>query len=110
MRKYIGILLAFALLFLVSCSPAPMSPLRQFSQLISPTSTGDPLSLLSTTCTLLHFPVTPEAALGAEFEGRSHVSGPADAPVTIIAFSDYQCLPCAFLAASLKTNPADPSE
>jgi cyclophilin family peptidyl-prolyl cis-trans isomerase len=46
--------------------------------------------------------VTPEAALGAAFEDRSHVSGPADAPVTIIVFSDYQCLECAFLAASLK--------
>jgi cyclophilin family peptidyl-prolyl cis-trans isomerase/protein-disulfide isomerase len=60
---------------------------------------------------LLHFPVTPEAALGAEFEGHGHVSGPANAPVTIIAFSDYQCLQCAFLAASLRlirlTHPND---
>ncbi|HEY5270050.1 MAG TPA: peptidylprolyl isomerase [Anaerolineales bacterium] len=62
-------------------------------------------------CTLLHVPVTPEPALGAEFEGRGHVSGAADAPVTIIAFSDYQCLECAFLAASLRqirlTHPKD---
>jgi cyclophilin family peptidyl-prolyl cis-trans isomerase/protein-disulfide isomerase len=62
-------------------------------------------------CTVLHVPVTPEQALGAEFEGRGHVSGAADAPVTIIAFSDYQCLKCAFLAASLRqirlTHPKD---
>jgi protein-disulfide isomerase len=51
---------------------------------------------------LLHYPVTPESAMGAQFENRGHIIGPADAPVTIIAFSDYQCLPCAFLAASLR--------
>jgi cyclophilin family peptidyl-prolyl cis-trans isomerase len=51
---------------------------------------------------LLHYPVTPEAALGAQFENRGHVFGLPGAPVTIIAFSDYQCLQCAFLAASLR--------
>jgi cyclophilin family peptidyl-prolyl cis-trans isomerase len=60
---------------------------------------------------MLHFPVTPETAPGAEFEGRNHVSGPENAPVTIIVFSDYQCLQCAFLAASLRqirlTHPND---
>jgi cyclophilin family peptidyl-prolyl cis-trans isomerase/predicted DsbA family dithiol-disulfide isomerase len=61
-------------------------------------------------CTILHIPVTPEA-LGAKFADRGHVSGPANAPVTIIVFSDYQCPACALLAASLKqirlTHPAD---
>jgi cyclophilin family peptidyl-prolyl cis-trans isomerase/protein-disulfide isomerase len=89
------------ILFLVSCNPAPASnpPLPPAA---SPTSRKPNDTSAATACTLLHSPVTPEAALGAEFAGRSHVSGPAEAPVTIIAFSDYQCLQCAFLAASLK--------
>jgi cyclophilin family peptidyl-prolyl cis-trans isomerase/protein-disulfide isomerase len=107
MHKLITILLASAFI-LVSCSPAPAAT--------NPVSLATPTLELSVTpashpCTLLHFPVTPEAALGAAFEGRGHISGPADAPVTIIAFSDYQCLQCAFLAASLRqirlTHPND---
>jgi cyclophilin family peptidyl-prolyl cis-trans isomerase/protein-disulfide isomerase len=87
--------------FLVSCNPASASnpPLPPAA---SPTGSKPNVTSAATACTLLHSPVTPEAALGAEFAGRSHVSGPAEAPVTIIAFSDYQCLQCAFLAASLK--------
>jgi cyclophilin family peptidyl-prolyl cis-trans isomerase/protein-disulfide isomerase len=108
MRKYIGILLASAFI-LVSCSPARAT--TTLIPLSSPTPQVSPVTPASTACTLLHFPVTPEAALGAEFEGRSHVSGPADAPVTIVVFSDYQCLPCAFLGASLRqirlTHPND---
>ena len=99
----------FAILFLlVSCSPG--------QGMVTPFSTGTP-SLKPTarvdysSCTLLHYPVTPEAALGAQFENRSHIVGPSNAPVTIIAFSDYQCLQCAFLAASLRqirlTHPGD---
>ncbi|MGA2503454.1 MAG: peptidylprolyl isomerase [Anaerolineales bacterium] len=99
MRKTIGIFL-IPVIILVSCSSAPTSITTVPEA--TPTPRGPAVTSASTACTLLHFPVTPEAALGAEFEGRSHVSGPADAPVTIIAFSDYQCLQCAFLAASLK--------
>jgi cyclophilin family peptidyl-prolyl cis-trans isomerase/protein-disulfide isomerase len=106
MRNLIIILLASAFV-LTSCSPTPTAnPVSLATPTLGPTVT--PASMA---CTLLHFPVTPEAALGAEFESRGHVSGPADAPVTIIAFSDYQCLPCAFLAASLRqirlTHPND---
>ncbi len=98
MHKLIIILLV-PVFILVSCSPAPaiVNPTPLATPTPGPTAT--PASI---PCTLLHFPVTPEATLGAGFEGRVHVSGPADAPVTIIAFSDYQCLPCAFLAASLR--------
>lgn len=105
-------------LLLASCSPAqvtlPSDHPTGANGGVTSTSTpfnplGDPGS--STPCTVLHQPVTPEAALGAEFSDRGHVSGPADAPVTIIAFNDYQCLQCAFLAASLKqirlTHPTD---
>jgi len=105
-------------LLLASCSPVQATPPSVHptgvNGGITSTSTpsnplGDPGS--STPCTVLHQPGTPEAALGAEFTDRSHVSGPADAPVTIIAFSDYQCVQCALLAASLKqvrlTHPTD---
>ncbi len=61
-------------------------------------------------CLLLHQPVTP-AALGAEFETRGHITGPAAAPVTIVVFANYECPDCAFLDVSLRqirqTHPAD---
>ncbi len=107
MRKLIIILLVSAFI-LTSCSPASIAtnPVSLATPTLGPTVT--PASMA---CTLLHFPITPEAALGAKFDNRGHVSGLADAPVTIIAFSDYQCLPCAFLAASLRqirlTHPND---
>jgi cyclophilin family peptidyl-prolyl cis-trans isomerase/protein-disulfide isomerase len=107
MRKLIAILLVSTFI-LVSCSPTPAAITRsaQATPTLKPTS-----SPASIPCTLFHTPLTPEPALGAEFEGRGHVSGAADAPVTIIAFSDYQCMKCAFLAASLRqirqTHPND---
>jgi len=98
MHKLACILLV-SVFILGSCSPAPATanPISLATSSPEPTPTSAIMP-----CTLLHVPVTPEAALGAEFEGRGHVSGAADAPVTIIAFSDYQCLQCAFLAASLR--------
>jgi peptidyl-prolyl cis-trans isomerase B (cyclophilin B) len=105
-------------LLLASCSPAQVTlpsghPTGANDGITGTSSPSNPLGNpgSSTPCTVLHQPVTPEAALGAEFADRGHVSGPADAPVTIIAFSDYQCVPCAYLAASLKqirlTHPTD---
>ena len=102
------LLLAFALI-LVSCTPAsptglPTLPAANASALLA---TSTPTSM---TCTVLHVPLTPEA-LPAELGDRAHTSGPADAPVTIVVFSDYQCPYCALLAAVLKqirlTHPDD---
>ncbi len=108
MRKFF-LLFMVSTFIMVSCGPVPTT-ITQVSQVNSTTPAATSIPPV-TACTLLHFPVTPEAALGAEFEGRGHVSGPTDAPVTIIVFSDYQCLSCAFLAASLKqirlTHPND---
>jgi cyclophilin family peptidyl-prolyl cis-trans isomerase/protein-disulfide isomerase len=107
LRKHLIILLTSAFI-LVSCSPAPAT--ANPVSLATPTP-GPIATPASMDCTLLHFPVTPDAALGANFESRGHVSGPVNAPVTIIVFSDYQCLQCAFLAASLRqirlTHPND---
>ena len=125
MRKRLITLMA-SVFILVSCSPAPATANPVSPATPTPGPTATPASTLAPAahlprtqvpgsagvpCTLLHFPLTPEAALGAGFESRGHVSGAADAPVTIIAFSDYQCLQCDFLAASLRqirlTHPND---
>ena len=81
---------------LISCSNVPVANPSASPETPKPISTSTVMP-----CTVLHAPVTPQAA-GAEFGDRAHEIGPADAPVTIVVFSDYQCLACAYLAASLK--------
>jgi cyclophilin family peptidyl-prolyl cis-trans isomerase/protein-disulfide isomerase len=92
-------LLALALM-LVSCAPAAptLLPVLPAAPASTQPATSTPASM---PCTILHVPVTPEA-LPAELGNRAHASGPTNAPVTIVVFSDYQCPYCALLAARLK--------
>jgi cyclophilin family peptidyl-prolyl cis-trans isomerase/protein-disulfide isomerase len=98
-------------LLLVSCSPASQTGLPTLpgasTNSASLSATSTPAAMV---CTILHAPTTPEA-LPAELGDRAHATGPANAPVTIVVFSDYQCPYCALLAAVLKqirlTHPDD---
>lgn len=95
-----GFFLLGLALMLVSCTPAAptLSPVLPAASTYTQSATSTPTSM---PCTILHVPVTPEA-LPAELGNRAHATGTANAPVTIVVFSDYQCPYCALLAARLK--------
>ena len=112
MHKVLSVFfLLISALLLVSCSPASQTGLPTLpvasTTATSLSATPTPAAMV---CTILHTPTTPEA-LPAELGDRAHATGPADAPVTIVVFSDYQCPYCALLAAVLKqirlTHPDD---
>jgi cyclophilin family peptidyl-prolyl cis-trans isomerase/protein-disulfide isomerase len=88
------VLFIFLLYLLVSCSSVTSTPMI----IPTPSLTATPSAM---SCTVHYTPDVP-SALAAKFEGRAHVSGPADAPVTIVVFSHYQCPACAYQAAILK--------
>lgn len=52
-------------------------------------------------CMIVHGMATP-AALGANFEGRGHILGPENAPVTIVEFGNYVCPACMVAESSLR--------
>ena len=97
-----GFFLLVSAWILVACTPA--SPTGQATQTLPPavasTLAPSPTPAIMT-CTVLHFPATP-APMAAELGDRAHAAGPANAPVTIVVFSDYQCPYCALLADILK--------
>lgn len=95
----LGLILSFALALIASCSP---SPAGQVNQVVASPAQRPTVTLAGIPCTVIHTPIASEAAFGSQFEGHGHITGPAGAPVTIIAFSDYQCPACALLAANLK--------
>jgi cyclophilin family peptidyl-prolyl cis-trans isomerase/protein-disulfide isomerase len=104
MHKYLSgfLLLAYTML-LVACAPS-----NQTGVLTTPQATPAALpahSAASTAaamaCTVLHVPATPQA-LAASLGEHAHATGPVNAGVTIVVFSDYQCAYCALLSARLK--------
>ncbi len=110
-KIYFGFLLLVSALVLVACAPVSQTGA---ATLPAAPAAVPPLPATSTpaamTCTILHTSVTPEA-FPADLGQNAHATGPANAPVTIVVFSDYQCPYCALLAAVLKqirlTHPND---
>jgi cyclophilin family peptidyl-prolyl cis-trans isomerase/protein-disulfide isomerase len=94
-------LLAFVII-LVSCTPAAPTGLSTLPAVPATTPSNPSASTPSAmACTILHMPVTPLAP-AADLVDRAHATGPVNAPVAIVVFSDYQCAYCALLSARLK--------
>jgi len=95
-------ILAVFVLALAGCAQTAQSGLPTHVSTLAATPVPASTSTASAmACTILHTPVTPES-LPANLGESAHVTGPTNAPVTIVEFSDYQCPYCALLAAVLK--------
>lgn len=70
--------------------PTATTPVRRTAPALGPTSTGAPLRNAAGT------PTTPTASLVPipTPSGLDWVRGPASAPVTLVAYMDFQCSPC----------------
>ncbi|MBN2385537.1 MAG: peptidylprolyl isomerase [Anaerolineales bacterium] len=93
MRKNAPLLL----LLLAACGTATPTP-----QTEAPLATPRDALHTSLPCTVINPPVTDPVPLAATINPDDHADGPAEAPVTILAFGDYQCLGCAVLAIELQ--------
>ncbi len=85
----------FLALLLAACGSGPAQPPATAGAFPTPAPARMP-------CVVVHIPAQSDASWAAQFAGRAHTSGPPDASVTLVAFSDYQCEACARLAATLK--------
>ncbi len=100
--------LLFLLILLAACSPAAAPSAT------APAITTEAVPGEYTGCTAVNIPPTPGAEAASIFPPVSaddHVAGPADAAVTMIIYSDFQCPSCAVFAGILEQlltdHPAD---
>jgi cyclophilin family peptidyl-prolyl cis-trans isomerase/protein-disulfide isomerase len=89
---------AFLLSSCASTSPEPISATAT-SAWITPIATGTPTNML---CTIVGGGTAAADALNASITENDHILGPADAPVTILVYSDFQCHTCALVENSLE--------
>jgi cyclophilin family peptidyl-prolyl cis-trans isomerase/protein-disulfide isomerase len=62
-------------------------------------------------CTILPYAAGVTETMSAFVDEYAHVSGPEDAPVTLLVFTDFQCPACAVLAESIRqVQAAHPQE
>jgi cyclophilin family peptidyl-prolyl cis-trans isomerase/protein-disulfide isomerase len=103
MHKFFGLLLSALMIFTAACETStPASP--------RPTATPASLNFIESTattvshCTYSSKPALPKAgepSLFAPVSSQDHVRGPADAYLTVIVYSDFQCPACAQFAVLL---------
>jgi cyclophilin family peptidyl-prolyl cis-trans isomerase/protein-disulfide isomerase len=110
MRKLFLFVSFFALILAACGSPAPPSTPRATSTraaqaLAFPTPTGYCVDARGPT------PAASQVSLFPAVSDKDHVRGQADAAVTVIMYSDFQCGDCAKIAAALEAvrlrNPAE---
>ncbi len=100
--RVLPITVAFCALCLASCSTAPAEPSSTLPvETITPAQLG-PTSTY-TTLTATRVPVTPTATLRpiAPISESDWIRGPADAPIQILLYSDFQCPYCIAFAEVL---------
>jgi cyclophilin family peptidyl-prolyl cis-trans isomerase/protein-disulfide isomerase len=99
MRKFVLLLIALVS-FSAACSPATSAAAPTHSPDVPP---GKATPDISETCYSLRRP-TPnpnEPSLFAPVTQQDHIQGPADAYLTIVEYSDFQCPSCAKFATLL---------